>query len=180
MDENTPTEEELALAIESAAECAIKDLFLKHPEHFYYISLITSGSASAPVLTAWSLESLDVIRKTAGENKAASVKWSYADSPYFNYGEHFFFDVKRLFLLRPNVNELFDKSCEDEVDLRMRAMESAIRNLDKKGTFGHDVERLSIVINAEFMPPDYSNILRALRLNPVQALVTWLSEAAEQ
>ena len=30
------------------------------------------------------------------------------------------------------------------------------------------------------MPPDYSNTERAIRLNPKDALVSWLEEAAEE
>ena len=45
--------------------------------------------------------------------------------------------------------------------------------------FGQGEQRLNIVINAEFMPPDYTNTERALRLNPQETLKEWLEEAAE-
>ena len=54
-----------------------------------------------------------------------------------------------------------------------------MHNLDEKGIFGYGKQRLGIVINAKFMPPDYTNTERALRLNPHDALVEWLEEIAE-
>jgi hypothetical protein len=51
--------------------------------------------------------------------------------------------------------------------------------LNAKGLFGKGKERLGIVINAEVMPPDYTNTQRALRLNPRDALTAWLREMAE-
>jgi len=35
------------------------------------------------------------------------------------------------------------------------------------------------VVNVEVMPPDATNVERAIRLNPPAALADWLSEAAE-
>lgn len=45
--------------------------------------------------------------------------------------------------------------------------------------FGEGDTRNNIVINVELMLPDYNNTLRAMRLNPSEALSDWLSEAAE-
>lgn len=36
------------------------------------------------------------------------------------------------------------------------------------------------LFNAEFMPPDFTNTKRALRLNPREALNEWLEEIAEE
>jgi hypothetical protein len=47
------------LAIESAAGAAIRELFAVHPGHYYYLSLITTGEAHAPVIAAWSEEALE-------------------------------------------------------------------------------------------------------------------------
>ncbi len=52
-------------------------------------------------------------------------------------------------------------------------------NLDEKGLFGTGDERLNVVVNAEIMPPEYSNTERALRLNPMESLKEWLIEATE-
>lgn len=46
-----------------------------------------------------------------------------------------------------------------------------MHRLDSSGLFGHGEKRLAMIINAEFMPPDYTNTQRALRLNPPEALV---------
>ena len=54
-----------------------------------------------------------------------------------------------------------------------------MHNLDNEGIFGTGEKRLGIVINAEFMPPDYTNTERALRLNPKEAIQEWLDEIAE-
>jgi hypothetical protein len=35
------------------------------------------------------------------------------------------------------------------------------------------------MINVEVMPPDSSNTVRAIRLNPPEAVKEWLKEAAE-
>ena len=55
-----------------------------------------------------------------------------------------------------------------------------MHNLDMNGMFGQGEQRLGIVINAEFMPPDFTNTERALRLNPKEALEEWLEEIAEE
>lgn len=59
-------------------------------------------------------------------------------------------------------------------------MEEVMHNLDIGGMFGRGEKRLGIVINAEFMPPDFTNTERALRLNPKEALNQWLEEIAEE
>ena len=51
--------------------------------------------------------------------------------------------------------------------------------VDAEGLFGAGRERLGIVVNAVVMPPDHSNVVRATRLNPKEALDEWLQEAAE-
>ena len=61
----------------------------------------------------------------------------------------------------------------------MSAMEEAMARLDQAGLFGTGSKRAHIVINVEVMPPDYTNTERAKRLNPPEALVDWLKEAAE-
>lgn len=66
-----------------------------------------------------------------------------------------------------------------EFSLRLSAMESAMSQLDGDGFFGEGDARREVVINVEVMPPDYTNVLRALRLNPIGALNRWLDEAAE-
>jgi hypothetical protein len=51
--------------------------------------------------------------------------------------------------------------------------------LDGEGLFGRGAARSQIVINVEVAPPDSTNTERAVRLNPPEAVGTWLAEAAE-
>lgn len=170
----SPTEDELSDAIEAAVQKAVSALFAAHQERFYYCSIITSGHAHPPTLTAWSVEALEREAAKCGSAEARwQLEWSYADSPYFMYGDEYFGEVRRLFSLRPDTGQ------EEEFELRLRAMEAAMARLDGKGLFGVGKERSGIVINAEVMPPDYTNTRRALRLNPKDALTVWLREMAE-
>ena len=173
-----PSESELALAIAGAARSAFSDLFAKHSgEHFYYCSLIVSGSAVSPILSAWSREALQRALQESSLDEE-ELKWSYADSPYRGFGEEYFDEVTSLFAARPQ--PIYDpEAWPAENALRLRAMEAAMARLDHEGLFGSGPRRLSIVINAEVMPPDNSNVERALRLNPRAALAEWLREAAE-
>jgi len=176
-----PSGQELQEAIEAAAEKAIAVLFQSHPERFYYCALITSGYAHPPVLTAWSTEALDrEAAKRAEPDARGWLEWSYGESPYFVYGDEHFGEVKRLFSQRPEIRAgMPDAEWQEEYELRLRAMEAAMKRLDAKGLFGTGEERLRVVINVEVMPPDYTNTQRALRLNPKEALTVWLREVAE-
>ncbi|MBQ7776584.1 MAG: DUF4303 domain-containing protein [Lachnospiraceae bacterium] len=172
---------ELVALIQDAAEKALGKLFQEHKERFYYCSLITSGEGLCPVISAWSKEALERVAAEEDDVEEAKyyLKWSYAESPYFAYGEEYFADVNKVFLERMR-KLTTEKERDSEGQLRIDAMERAMYNLDKKGMFGQGEQRLGIVINAEFMPPDYTNTERALRLNPKEALEEWLEEAAEE
>lgn len=177
-----PTEDQLTDAIADAARNAVSDLFREHPEHFYYCSLITTGKAHAPALVAWSKEALEAAVATEENPEEAKweIEWSYADSPYYCYGEAHFDSVKRLFDQRPEMSpDMTEEEWMNEFHLRLRAMERAMARLDSEGIFGTGDARLDIVINAEVMPPDYTNTERGIRLNPKDALGVWLSEVAE-
>ncbi len=184
MEENSkpvPSGQELAEAIEEAAEKAVKDLFHSHLERFYYCSLITSGHAHPPVLTAWPIEALDreAAKRTEPDARQWLV-WSYGESPYFEYGGEYFGEVNRLFLDRPEMRAgMPDAEWQEEYELRLQAMEAAMKRLDAKGLFGCGEARLRIVVNVEAVPPDYTNTQRALRLNPNEALRVWLRDIAE-
>lgn len=89
------------------------------------------------------------------------MKWSYADSPYYAFGDNYFENVKRLFYDRENIHKLD----EEEFKLRLQAMEEAMKRLDAKGIFALNQPRNKVYINVELMSPDSSNTKRALRLN---------------
>jgi len=176
-----PSETELSLAIECAAGAAIHDLFTVHPGRYYYLSLITTGEAHSPVIAAWSEEALEQAVSEADDPDIAlwDLKWSYADSPLYCFGEQYFSHVNELFDARPNIRDLAADDRDAEFALRLTAMEDALTRLDQKGLFGTGADRVKVVINVEVMPPDSTNTERALRLNPPAAVKTWLEEAAE-
>ena len=51
--------------------------------------------------------------------------------------------------------------------------------LDSQGLFEQNQSRKNILINVELMPPDASNIQRALELNNPEDIEEYLQEAAE-
>ncbi|HCJ14579.1 MAG TPA: hypothetical protein DHV77_05050 [Erysipelotrichaceae bacterium] len=173
-------DEELIRVIQIATEKAVLKLFKEHKEKFYYCSLITTGEGLCPIISAWSREALEKTASKYVDTEEAKyyLKWSYAETPYYAFGEEFFTDVKKIFTERTKALKTAEEK-QREVQLRINSMERAMHNLDEKGIFGYGKQRLGIVINAEFMPPDYTNTERALRLNPHEALVEWLEEIAE-
>ncbi|WP_417389150.1 DUF4303 domain-containing protein [Gimesia sp.] len=173
---------DLAEAITIAARNAVEELFREYPnDTFYYCSLITTAEGHTPCLTAWSKEKLvDTVKAEGGDDKLTTeLKWSYADSPFYCFGESYFEVVKQLLNSRSTFGDRDSTSDTRELYLRLEAMESAMAMLDAEGLFGIGNQRFGIVINAEVMPPDHSNVERAKRLNPQEALDDWLKEAAE-
>jgi hypothetical protein len=184
MNNNPPSQAELIDAIELATRQAVNELFAQHAEQFYYLTLITGGEALSPVLSAWSVEALERAISIAADKDEArfNLEWCYASSPYFCFGEEYFREVERLFDLRPDIDSFKDDSEESwqaEYELRLGAMEEALARLDRTGMFGIGEARNRIVVNAEVMPPDYSNTVRAQRLNPPAAIRDWLIHVAE-
>lgn len=178
---NLETDEILVELIQDATQKALSKLFQEHQEKFYYCSLITTGEGSCPVVSAWSEEALERVAGEEDDVEEAKyyLKWSYAETPYFAYGEEFFADVSKVFLER--MRKLTTENEKDnEIQLRINSMEKVMHNLDMERMFGEGEQRLGIVINAEFMPPDFTNTERALRLNPKEALNEWLEEIAEE
>ncbi len=174
-------DEKLVEIIQSATEKALLKLYEEHNESFYYCSLITTGEGLCPIISAWSKEALERVANESDDDVEEAkyyLKWSYSETPYFAYGEEFFEDVKNVFIDRMNKLKTAEER-QREVQLRINSMEKVMHNLDAKGMFGQGEQRLNIVINAEFMPPDYTNTERALRLNPQEALKEWLEEVAE-
>lgn len=174
-------DEELVQVIQIATENALLKLFEEYKEKFYYCSLITTGEGLCPIISAWSYEALERVASEYDDVEEAKyyLKWSYSETPYLAYGEEFYQDVKSIFIDRMNKLKTVEEK-QREIQLRINSMENVMHNLDMKGMFGQGKERLNIVINAEFMPPDYTNTERALRLNPREALIEWLEEIAEE
>lgn len=176
------TAEKLITLLEQALKASLTELFQAKPdEHFYYITLTTSSTGMPPVISAWSWEALDAeVADLEGEERASEkdmLKWSYADSPYFDFGDaynqHFSAVVE---LLQQHEAE----TCEVDVDLLLSCMEQALYHLVNNDFFTPYVDLNDCFINAEYMPPTPCNIDRAKRINPPsKALAIWLQEAAE-
>lgn len=167
--------EQLIKSIEQASERVFRELFANR-EHFYYCVLLTTGEGLPPCISAWSWEALERVGMIHGLDYAKDVKWSYADSPYYAFGDNYFENVKRLFYDRENIHKLD----EEEFEFRLQAMEEAMKRLDAKGIFALNQPRNKVYINVELMPPDSSNTKRALRLNQKGNITDWLEEASEE
>ncbi|WP_367627185.1 MULTISPECIES: DUF4303 domain-containing protein [Bacteroides] len=171
--------EKLTAAITKATRMAFQKLF-SNGEHFYYCALLTTGEGLAPIISAWSWEVLDRVSQKYSKTYAQDVKWSYADSPYYAFGDNEYFDaVKQLFEHRTNIDNLNDEAWEKELDFRIMAMVEAMSILDSEGLFAQNQSRKNILINVELMPPDASNTQRALELNNPEDIEDYLQEAAE-
>ncbi|GAA4216737.1 DUF4303 domain-containing protein [Actinocatenispora rupis] len=167
-----PTEADLAAALADATRAALTELYRDNPGHrFYYVTLTTPGEAYGPALSAWSYEAL------AGRPDADAVRFSYADSPFSIVGEHHLAPVRELFAARPEVFDLADDAESGaEYELRLRAIEAALRQLDAEGLFGTGTDRAEVLVLAEVVPGDEENADRARRLNPPgPALDAWLA-----
>lgn len=170
--------EVLSNLIFEAAKNAFLDLF-KRNEHFYYCVLLTTEEGFSPIISAWSWEALNRLLKKHPQKYIDIIKWSYADSPYYNFGSDYFNCVRQAFNNRLTIDQLDDISWNRELKFRLNAMEIAMRKLDNNGIFNITQPRKDIYINVELMPPDSSNVERALRLNNPHDITNWLNEAAE-
>lgn len=174
--------EKLVSAIEEATGKAAMELFNTTKETFYFFVLSSTGDALAPYVSAWSYEALErqSISQNWGADDIVDFKWSSTDSPYFEFGSQYFHQVNQVFLERPNIHALqTEREYEKEFNFRVDSMMEALYRCDKKGIFSLNQSRLKILINVEILPPDYTNTIRAKKLNPPEAIQTWLEEAAE-
>lgn len=177
------TREQLSDVLYKAALEAFTRLF-SNGEHYYYASLLVGSEGHRPFVSAWSDEALERERQAAGQASeyCELVRWSYADSPYCDFSAASFSDVEALFSDRPGIDRLSLEEWNEELLFRIDVMEAAVRKLDESGIFSMNQERDAILVNVELVPPDYSNTLRAQRLNSEsnRSLVRWLREAAEE
>ncbi|NEU26736.1 DUF4303 domain-containing protein [Paenibacillus ottowii] len=179
--------ETLAAEMADVARTSFRALF-ENGERYYYCTLFTTGEGHAPSISAWSWEALEreAVRQgdesdTPGSTIAELIKWSYADSPYCCFRDEDFDNVKQLFMERPSIAELEVDEWNREYDLRLKAMELAMKMLDDEGVFTLNQPRESVCVLVEVMPPDETNTEIALRLNRAEspAMQAWLAEAAE-
>ncbi|MFJ7370634.1 DUF4303 domain-containing protein [Lysinibacillus sp. NPDC098008] len=177
----------LAVEIANAARKSFLELF-KSGERFYYCTLYTTGEGHAPSISAWSWEALEreAVKQASRSNRspcemANLLKWSYADSPYCCFGEENFTAVYKCFAQRPYMWTLEEDEWQEELLLRLKAMELALKKLANEELFSLNQPRDSICIVVEIMPPEAINTQIALRLNDPSspAFQQWLEEAAE-
>lgn len=170
----------LKCEIVKAVKKILSDL-LANGEHYYYITLVTDGLANTPCVSAWSLEALEREQKKDAEN-AEMIKWSYADSPYCGWKQEYFKKVDKLLCGRENISMLDDEDFEREYELRISAMEEAMKELDCQGIFMRNQERKNVLVLVEVMPPDSTNTSRAYEMNDSNTPIfaEWLEEAAEE
>ncbi len=159
---------------------AVGSLFQEFHDHeFYYCSLITTGDAAPPGLAAWSRQALaEAMAKELDVQLRQWLKWSYADSPFYPYGEVYLPPARDLLLSWPRP-PAGTADAVSECNAKLLAMEEAMSRVERSGVFGAGDRRSRIVVGVEVMPPDFSNVERMRRLNPVEALTDWLAEAAE-
>lgn len=60
---------------------------------------------------------------------------------------------------------LDDEDFEREYELRISAMEEAMKGLDREGIFMRNQERKNVLVLVEVMPPDSTNTSRAYEMN---------------
>lgn len=68
-------------------------------------------------------------------------------------------------LSRENIWTLDSEEFNAEYNLRLEAMEAAMKRLDQEGIFAINQERDDVIILVEVMPPDYANTERAYKMN---------------
>lgn len=171
----------LYMKLLKATKTAFTELFKEHDEFYYYCTLVTTGEGNCPYISAWSWQALKNFMEH-GEvppEEIIEYKWSYADSPYYAYGWEYFEEVEEYVLANKPKNIDDEEDWNIWVDALVVTMETVMSTLDEQGVFGVGARRKSMVLNAEIMPPDYGNTMRALRLNQREDIRIWLKEAAE-
>lgn len=172
----------LYMKLLKATKQAFIELFKEHNESFYYCTLITTKEGNCPYISAWSWEALKVFmdKGQIPKTEIINYKWSYADSPYCAYGWDYFKEVEAYVLEKKPKIINDEEACYKWVNSIIETMEKVMSTLDEQGVFGVGARRKNLLINAEFIPPDHTNTVRALRLNQEEDIQSWLREASEK
>ena len=174
----TPELQPLGDAIFEAAKKAFLKLF-ENGEHYYYCVLLTTGEALPPCIAAWSAEALErlVKKESIPEEEIPYYKYSFADSPYYAFGyEEYFQQVVQLFEQRDSLMDYNnEEQWNEEYNLRLAAIVYAMKKLDASGIFALNQPREQVYINVELMPPDDTDVERALSFNNPDNIEEWLS-----
>ena len=167
----TPNYYELLL---EAVKNSFSKLFSDNKEHFYYCTLVMA-ECGCPYISAWSEEAFERKVQNIPADEAEYYRWSYADSPYCAYGyDEYFGEVSREYW--KSLDGLDDEEYCLKIDEWMNIMERVMSVLDSQGLFALNQKREDVFINAEYMPPEESDIERGRRLNPRNIFEKWYSE----
>ena len=171
----------LYMKLLKATKTAFTELFKEHDEFFYYCTLVTTGEGNCPYISAWSWQALKNFKdwECIPDEEIIDYKWSYADSPYCAYGWEYFKEVEEYVVANKPKNIDDEEDWSSWENALLSTMETVMSTLDEQGVFGMGARRKSILVNAEVMPPDYTNTMRALRLNKKEDIRIWLREAAK-
>lgn len=166
--------EQLKNELITAARGAFKSLFA-NGERFYYVTLATDGLANTPYISAMSHEEFErQLAQLADDDDAE--KWDDSESSFFAWEQERFARVEEMLAERAEL-----RGTDEEYELRLSAMEEAMKQLDAEGLFTQNQPRSEIMVLVEVIPPDYTNTERAYRLNDSSTEIfgEWLEEAAE-
>ena len=164
--------------IVSALREVLTELF-NNNEKFYYCTFLTTGEGLPPLISAWSEETLDkAVNLYKNADESLAIKWSYADSPYYAFRYEKF---SHIFSSRPLMITMDEKEWEKEFLFRLKAMETAVRQVDKEGIFSINQKREDICVEVGTMPPDKLTTEITKRLNNPDSLIMkeYMAEAAE-
>lgn len=161
---------------------AIKSTVLKlneTGESFYYYALLTTGEGHPPVLSAWSKEALHRVASDSDDYKQAEydLKWSASDSPYYASCQEYWKEVEDY--VNDQMTDAGDLD-EEQWLLLINSMAESLRISDENNVFSGTSNRNDIFINAEVIPPDEGNEMRAKMLNPPSSFTWWTKEMEEE
>ena len=130
------------------------------------------------MISAWSEEALKREESSyKNVNEYERIKWSYADSPYYAFG---YKKISHVFSSRPLLSILNEKEREKEFLFRLKAMEAAIRQVDKEGIFSINQSRDDICAEEGTMLHDKLTTEITRRLNNPDSLIMkeYMAESA--
>lgn len=165
-----------------ALKNSLKILFDENEESFYYVVLVVDENGFPPVFSAWSDEALDSYKNEndLSDEETVWAKWSYSESPYFNFQEEIFSEAAKLWNSKGLIDDFKGEQWQRELKKRVSSLEDALRNINDSIFTKMAINRDLFLINVEDVPPSKETTQRAVRLNGMNEKVNeWLDEAAE-
>ena len=155
-----------------AIKKSLDELF-KTGKTFYYITASITGEGFTPCLSASCEEDFKQTDFTIDKD----IRFSEANSTHYAIGyKTNFNEVTKLLNTRPTIDDLSLDDWQVEWDMRMSALVDALIKLDREGMFSKTQPRQNILVTAECLPSDDSDIERAKLLNSPDNLILkeWL------